>query len=115
MSDAQSTNGHEWVLSRIRARTESTPDGEQNGSSNVWTGIRHLKQDASESDRYDRDDVRQIVTELIEAGDVLSWHGLLAPLDDDHLTAIIESERQSDAPRKLLIKRINRLRAGESA
>jgi len=54
-----------------------------------------------------RDDVDDVVAQLVDSRDVISWHGLLAPATEEHLRAIIENERASGTPRKLLIGKVN--------
>lgn len=104
-----------YIFERIRARTSADPDGTQNATSNVWTGSKHLKADTNQVDYMDRHDVAGVVSELIDHGLVLRWHGLLAPATDDNLQAIIECEHESGAPRKLLIAKCNRMRRGDAS
>lgn len=99
----------EWALSRIEGRVEADPDGKQNEQSNVWTSEQRLKGDASKTDLLERDDVGGLVRDLANAGDVITWHGLVAPATEEHLEAIIGCENRSDAPRRLLIERCKRV------
>ena len=101
----------EWVIEQVRSRTVAEADGRQNVQSNVWTSKQRLKAEASKTDLLERSDVADVVADAVEAGGLITWHGLVAPADHNHLVTIIENERQSDAPRSLLISRVNRIRS----
>lgn len=105
----EDTNAHEWAIARIADRAESDPDGKQDEQSAVWTSKQRLKADASKTDLLEREDVNDVVHELGTDGEIVTWHGLIAPATDDHLSAIIESESLSDTPRTTLVGRCNRL------
>lgn len=98
----------EYVLKCIRERTSPEPDSIQNNQSNLWTGRSRMRADGSKSGSpLSRDDVDEVVSQLIDEREVVSWHGLLAPATEEHLIAIIENERASDTPRKILIGKVN--------
>lgn len=105
----EQANTREWALERIHDRVTPEPDGIQNAESNVWTSQQRLKSDASKSDVIERDGVPKLVSALEQAGEVVYWHGLVAPASPEHLRAIIESERQSGVPRTILIGLCNRM------
>lgn len=114
MSDGSADGDqHGWVMDRILEQTSPEPDGKQGGQSNVWTGKNRIKAAASKVDGIERGDVADLVAGLESDGKVIDWHGLIAPADDEHLLAIIESEKMSDAPRKILVKKCNNLRNGD--
>lgn len=98
------------ILEQIRDRTEPDPDGNQDANGNVWTGRRRLRSDAVKPHTdYSKGDVDRSVTALKRRGDIVTFHGLLAPSDPDHLRAVIENERMADISRHSVISRCNRL------
>lgn len=100
--------GASYVVECVRERTSPEPDGQQNNASNVWTGRTRMRSDGSKDQSpLDRDGVDAALDHLIASRRVYEWHGLLAPADEDHLRAIIENERMSDTPRRLLIGDVN--------
>lgn len=50
------------------------------------------------------------IEDAIATGDILGYHGKVAPADDAHLLAIIEDELDADFRRTALIGRCNALR-----
>ena len=44
----------------------------------------------------------------VENGDLITWHGKLFRTDEPSLLAILETERESDTPRRGLIARCNK-------
>lgn len=90
--------------------TEPTPDGIQDAGGNIYTSAEYLKQESSKGNvPCSRDQVGDAIDRLIESGRLFSWHGLLAPVTDEHLTAIIENEREAEISRTLLIGNVNRI------
>ncbi|RQG93759.1 hypothetical protein [Natrarchaeobius oligotrophus] len=94
------------VLSLINERTAPEPDGVQDASGELFTGTKRLKQEASK-DNIDcsKAELEDAVDALVEEGSLITWHGLLAPANADHLQAIIENEKQSEITRDLLIRK----------
>lgn len=102
----------EWTLSRVREQTQADPDGVQNAQGNVWTSKTRVLADARKSSTpFDRSAVESALAAHIDAGRVLSWNGLLAPADDDHLLAVIKNEQQAGITRALLVGKANKLRS----
>lgn len=97
------------VLELINKRTEPTPDGRQDASGNLYTGTGRLKQEASKNNiDCTKSDLEVAVAGLKAAGEVITWHGLLAPATTDYLEAIIENERKAGITRSLLIGKCER-------
>jgi len=114
MSDSADSIGH--IVARIQELTEASPDGDQNEQSNVWTSKRRLRSDAGKTwSQFARDDVEPVVETLREKSKVVTWHGLVAPADDEHLQAVIESEEMAGITRSRLVAKCNRLRQGGAA
>lgn len=106
----------EWVREEVDHRVEPTPDGLQDGQSNVWTSTERLRDDGRKySTKYSKDKIEAAVGALRERDEILSWHGLLAPATDEHLKAVIENEQQAGIARSTLIGRCNTLRQGGAA
>lgn len=101
------------VLTWVDDWTDPDPDGSQDASSNIWTSRTRIKGEASKSDHVERGEVNEIVDQLIVDGQLVSWHGLIAPARDEHLQAIIQNERLADISRKLLVAKVNKIRRGE--
>jgi hypothetical protein len=108
MTDTNESSGESHIMEKIRERTSPEPDGRQKNTSNVWTGRSRMRSDGSKDESpLDRGGVDTALDSLISSREVYEWHGLLAPADEDHLRAIIENERMSDTPRRLLIGNVN--------
>lgn len=106
----------EWVYRRIDELTEPEPDGIQNGTGNIFTGIGLMRNDGrKDSTSVTKEEVERAVEELRDQEEILYWHGLIAPTSDEHLLAVIENERKTGFPRTGLISKANRLRAEEVA
>lgn len=104
----------EWVLDEVDQRVEPNPDGVQNTQSNVWTSRRRLRNDGRKSSTpHDADAVVAAIDDLLDRGDLLSWHGLLAPTDDEHLRAIIGNENAADITRTSLLESCRELLSAE--
>ncbi|WP_226043323.1 hypothetical protein [Natrinema sp. DC36] len=111
MTDTQTVD--DTLFEVVTKRTEPTPDGVTNAEGNIWTSQTRLKQEASKGNvPCSRDEIGDAVERLIDAGRLVSWHGLLAPVTDEHLTAIIENEQRSGFTRKILISKVNKIRGG---
>lgn len=108
--------GAEHILNAVQNRTSADPDGLQNNQSALWTSRNRIRGDGSKGHTpYERDEVDEVVNQLADEGELIVWHGLLAPACPEHLRAIIENEQQADYPRRILIGRVNRLlQEGES-
>lgn len=102
----------EWALERVREQTTPEPDGLQDAESNVWTGTDRLKGEAGKTNLLERGDVPDLVAGLSRIGDVVTWHGLVAPGDEAHVRAIVKSEAQAEFSRPLLVARCNQLLSG---
>lgn len=112
-ADFGTANPRDAVLEQIEERTETEVDGVQNAHGNLWTSNERMRSDAVKPHTdYTKDSLRTAVDELREDGEIVTWHGLLAPAVDDHLKAIIENEAESDVTRSLLVARCNELRGG---
>lgn len=100
-----SEDGTAVILDVVEERTTPEPDGQQDSTSNVWTGRRRLRQDGHKgSSPLERDEINGVIDDLVEDGELFEWHGLLAPATEEHLRAIIGNENRSDTPRRLLIE-----------
>lgn len=94
----------EWVLAEIQHRVEPDPDGHQNAESNVWTSKERLRDDGRKfSTRYSREEIESAVEQLVDRGEIVTWHGLLAPATPDHLRALIENEAEAGIKRATLV------------
>jgi hypothetical protein len=111
MSDTDSpSTASEWVLEEVDHRVAPTPDGKQNVSSDVWTATSRLRDDGRKySVDFDTDEIEAAIAALDEDGELVSWHGLLAPATDEHLQAIIQNEAQAGVKRSTLVGKCNRL------
>ena len=103
----------QWVLEKVREDTAPDPDGHQDAHGTVWTGRRNVVGHGDKPGQPTRDEKLGAVRALLERGELIGWHGLLAPATDEHLRAIIENERRAGITRKLLVGRANQLLAGE--
>lgn len=92
------------VLSLVNERTEPTPDGIQDAGGNLWTGTKRLKQEASKNNiDCTKSELEDAVAALVGEGSLITWHGLLAPANVDHVRAVIENECQAEITRNLLV------------
>lgn len=98
-------DGADVIINVVEERTSPEPDGKQDTKSNVWTGRRRLRQDGHKgSSPLERDEIGDVIDELVDEGKLFEWHGLLAPATEQHLRAIVGNENRSDTPRRLLIQ-----------
>lgn len=112
--DEPDQTAREWVRSRVDDLTEPEPDGIQHQSSNIWTSVDWMRNAGRKSSiPFDRDELEEAVTQLGVEGELLTWHGLVAPTADDHLVAVIENERKADVTRTTLVAKANRMRSQE--
>jgi len=102
------------VLDWLEENTDPVVDGGQDNQAAVWAGTPRLKAQARK-DRidFDVDELEDALDVLQENGDIITWHGLVAPATDEHLQTIIENEVKSDITREILVGKCNRLRATE--
>lgn len=49
--------------------------------------------------------IEAAVVELLDAGRLVSWHGLLAPVEEETIEAIVAAEREQDTTRTLLVEK----------
>lgn len=108
--DAEETR--DWILERVNERVESVPGERQDEQATVWTSKKRLEQDAAKTDVVDSDEIDSLVRHLANHGDLLTWHGLLAPATEDHVKAVVATENRADQPRKILIERCERVLNG---
>lgn len=105
MSDAV----EEWVLANVRERTEPEVDGGQTHAA-VFTGLRRLRQDATQRDcPHSKDGVEDAVERLVEQDRLYNWHGQIALAEPEYLKTVIENERESGFSRRILIGQVNDL------
>lgn len=110
MPDEESTE--EWVLARVRERTEATVDGKQMHSAAVWTSTTQMRSDSAKpSCPHSKDEIEAAIQLLRDQNRLVYWHGLLAPADPDHLRAIIENEEEAGFTRRILVGRVNEVLA----
>lgn len=111
-SAAAADEHDEWVLDRIADRTEPDPESAQTPASEgctLWTGSGRLLQDAQKrSTDVDRGAIEDAIDRLRERRDVFYWAGYVTLATEEYLRAVIESERNSNFPRTILIGRVNR-------
>lgn len=104
-----STKLEAQVLSLVNERTEPTPDGVQDAGGNLFTGTKRLKQEASKNNiDCTKSELENAVAGLVAEGSLITWHGLLAPANVDHVQAIVENERRAGITRELLVGKCNR-------
>lgn len=96
---------HQWALDMIREQVADEAEGKQDSS--LWTSKKRIKAEASKVDFVERDDVSALVDALETRGEIVYWHGLVAPTEPEHLSEILRSESMADHPRELLIGRLN--------
>lgn len=99
-----------WIHERIDEWTSLEGDRRATPGC-LWTSDGRLVADARK-DKHEGitpEAVRAELDRLKEADEVMHWCGLLAPVDVEHLRAIIEREVTASITRRLLVKRANRL------
>jgi hypothetical protein len=116
-NDTERTRVEQWVLETVDEETEPVADGEQDAEGNVWTSAPHLRQNTEKFSTVvsSWDDVEDAIDSLMADGELIYWHGLLAPTDPEHLKAAIENERQAKWPRQLLTGNLNERLQGVQA
>lgn len=101
-----------WVLDEIDSLTEPEPDGKQDAESAIWTGKRRIVGNTDKPGQPTQAEIREAIRTLRSRGEIITWHGLLAPATDEHLRAVIENERLAGITRRPLIGRANQLLQG---
>lgn len=97
-------SAYEWVLEDAH-----TPRAADNGP---WTSEDHLIQQGVKAKHggFTRDEIKDAISTALVRNELLSWHGLLAPVEEDVLRRIIEAEKEADITRKILVGKVNRYR-----
>ncbi len=107
-------NDEAGVLAQIQERTAPEPDGVQSARGNLWTSNRRMRGDAVKPHtEYTKAGLKDAIVTLAERGEIVRWHGILAPATDGHLKAIIENERKAEITRALLVGLCNELRSAD--
>lgn len=75
-----------------------------------WTSRRATRVLGSEHG-FDAGALDDAVDALVETGDVVYWHGLVAPRDPDVLRAANQQEAEADFTRRILVGKLNRVLA----
>jgi len=100
----------EEVYTEIIDMVSAEPDGIQNENGNIWTSVGYLRQQAPKpATDYSKENLQPLIDGLESKEKIINWFGLIAPTTEEHLKAIIDNERMSDEPRKILIGQCNRL------
>lgn len=106
----------EWVHEQVRERVEPEPDGRQDAHGSLFTGTRQLVRDGKKfSTDFDSDEIEDALDELVIDGEIISWHGILFPADEEHLRAVIANENQAGIPRLILIRKVKKNLDGVTA
>lgn len=95
----------EWARDLIHEQVADEAEEPQDAS--LWTSKGRLKAEASKVDFVERDDVADLVSALEARGEIVYWHGQIAPTGADHISEIIASEVKAEFPRSTLIGRLN--------
>ena len=96
---------HEWALEQVHDHVDD--EAEEAQDSSLWTGLKFIKAEASKTDFVERDEVKGLLDDLEARGELVYWHGLVAPTAPEHIGEILRSEAMSDTPRSILIGRLN--------
>lgn len=73
-----------------------------------WGSIGHAMQDGR-TKGYSGEEVRAAAEAAIRNGDVIGWHGLVAPCTETHLQRIIEYEvNEAEITRRLMVAKCNK-------
>lgn len=83
-----------------------------------WTSRREVRQRASNGTgetlvQASKEQVDQWIYALVEQGEICYWGGLITLTEDQYLEAAIELEHEADFTRKILVGKINQIKAGE--
>lgn len=109
MSTTTQETFDEWVVERVRDRTEPDPESDQTPDCALWTSGHRLLQDADKtSTDVEKADIERSIERLTDGHEILYWHGFVTLATEEYLHAVIESERNASLPRKILIGRVNR-------
>lgn len=108
-TDAQSADGTETDIREwIRERIESHIDlGEPTHQDDPWSSKYHVRQDIQYGE-FGRDEVVAEIMAMVDDGELILWHGYVAPRRPEVLQAIIEAEHQTPVTRKILVGKCNR-------
>lgn len=104
----------EPILTEIKSKTKPTveEDGNtQNVQADVWTSRSRISKSVAREYDVERNNVREVIKQLDENGDVILWFGLLTVAEKDYLNAIIQNEMNSKFPRTILIGQCNQLKS----
>ncbi len=104
---------HQWALETIYELVADEAEEKQDNS--LWTSKKRIKAEASKTDFVERDEVKDLVNDLELRGEVVYWHGLVAPTDPDHISEILRSEAMAEYPREILIGRLNEAKQAATA
>ena len=111
--DGQGVGRQALVLGWVEEEVAPQADGHQDIKASVWTGRRFLKAHASKSEHLARDEVNDVVDNLIASGEVVTWHGLLTLNRPEYLRAVVANENQSEITRCPLVGKCNKLLQGD--
>lgn len=96
----------------VRSAIESliTPD-------DPWTSRREVRQRAKNGTgetlvETTKEQVDQWVYELVDRGEICYWGGLLTLTENQYLDAALELEHEAEISRKILVGKINQIKAG---
>jgi len=106
-------DNHDWALDRTKEYVHESATAPQDDT--LWTSKARLKAEASKTDHVERDEIAGLVDGLEARGDIVYWHGLIAPATEEHIAEIVESEVEAEHPRKILIGRLNRAKSPNQA
>jgi hypothetical protein len=112
MQSAQydSTTVQEWILDQIAQRTEPDPESDKLGGE-VWAAEKRIFLDAEKATTpHSRAAVEREMAALTDENRVLRWFGSVTLATDEYLRAVVQSEANSDPPRKILVGEANQLR-----
>jgi len=104
---------HEWALNTIHELVADEAEEKQDNS--LWTSKKRIKAEASKTDFVERHEVKDLVNDLELRGEIVYWHGLVAPTDPDHISEILRSEVMAEYPREILIGRLNEAKQAATA
>lgn len=96
---------YQAVLDTIEAHAT---DPDRDVPRGPWGSIRHAIQDGR-TQGYSGDEIRAAAEAAIRNGDLIGWHGLVAPQTEAHLQRIIEYEvDEAEITRRLLVAKCNK-------
>lgn len=105
-------SAEEWVMTRVRERTDTEVDGKQMHSAAVWTSTTQMRSDSAKpSCPHSKDEIEVAIQSLRDDNRLVYWHGLMAPADPEHIRAIIQNEQEAGFTRRILVGKCNELLA----